>query len=346
MKLLLITQKIDRNDSVLGFMHGWIAALAPRFSRIAVICLEEGNHALPANVAVYSLGKELGRSRYEYLYRFFLYLWRLRRDYDSVFVHMNPEYVVLAGLWWRATGKRVVLWYNHIHGGVFARVAGVLAHRICFVSPFSFFGSRKNATQMPAGIDTDLFTLDAIAPPRTVLSLGRISPVKNLEVLIDAARLLVDRGVWFQLSFYGNPTLTDRAYAECLRERARLLIDRGAVHFHPGVPHGATSALYHAAQIFVNCTNSGSMDKTTLEAMACGVVPLVSNRAYAAMLPPDIAARCMFREGDVAHCAAQFERLLALPDVATQQMRLAVRDVVLQEHSLRLLVERITQLYE
>lgn len=354
MKLLLITQKVDRDDSVLGFVHGWIVALAPRFASIVVICLEEGIHALPGNVRVFSLGKKRSVIGYRssviwqklvYASRFFRLLWRLRNDYDCVFVHMNPEYVVLMGWLWRATGKRVVLWYNHIYGGVIARVAGIFAHRICFVSLFSFFSTWQKAVQMPAGIDADLFIPSVIAPPRTVLSLGRISPVKNLEVLIDAARLLFDRGVQFQFSICGDPTVVDQAYYGQLRKRAQELVDRGVVHFYSGVPHGATLALYHRARVFVNCTNSGSLDKTTLEAMACGVVPLTSNRAYATMLPPDIAARCVFREGDAAHCAAQLERLLALPDATVQSMRGVVRDIVLRQHSLRLLVERLARLY-
>lgn len=356
MKLLLITQKVDRDDTVLGFVHGWLVALAPRFERVSVVCLEEGHHALPANVCVYSLGKKQEKvishwslvifKRLIYTARFFRFLWQLRHSYDGVFVHMNPEYVVLAGLLWRMTGKRIVLWYNHIYGGLFTRIAGMFAHRICVVSLFSFFASWRKAAQIPAGIDTDLFRLGTLAPSRTVLSLGRISPVKNLEVLVAAVRILWRRGVQFVLSIYGDPTPVDRAYAHALALNANDLVAVGVVRFVSGVPHNETARVYAGARVFVNCTNSGSLDKTTLEAMACGVLPLVSNRAYATMLPPAIAERCMFREGDTAHCALQLAHLLALDEARATSMRVMLRDVVLAQHSLGALVDRIVRLYE
>jgi len=56
MKLLIITQKVDINDDNLGFFHRWLEKLASRFEKLSVICLAEGEHHLPSNVAVFSLG--------------------------------------------------------------------------------------------------------------------------------------------------------------------------------------------------------------------------------------------------------------------------------------------------
>jgi len=41
MKLLIITQKVDINDDVLGFMHGWIAEFAKHCEKLTVICLQK-----------------------------------------------------------------------------------------------------------------------------------------------------------------------------------------------------------------------------------------------------------------------------------------------------------------
>src|SRR3989338_7648361 len=58
MKLLIITQKVNQEDSVLGFFHSWIREFASRFEEVTVICLEKGVYNLPENVEVFSLGKE------------------------------------------------------------------------------------------------------------------------------------------------------------------------------------------------------------------------------------------------------------------------------------------------
>ena len=67
MKLLILTQKVDKEDPVSGFFHGWILELSKRFEKVSVICLEKGNFNLPKNVEVFSLGKESGRSRIKYV---------------------------------------------------------------------------------------------------------------------------------------------------------------------------------------------------------------------------------------------------------------------------------------
>ena len=59
MKLLIITQKVDINDDLLGFFHGWIAEFVRQCEQVTVICLQKGEYDLPRNVRVLSLGKEL-----------------------------------------------------------------------------------------------------------------------------------------------------------------------------------------------------------------------------------------------------------------------------------------------
>src|SRR5512146_1469044 len=113
MKLLIITQKADRNDPILGFFHRWLIEFARHFDSVLVICLEEGEHDLPANVRVMSLGKERRRSRGAYVARLLSIAWRERQSYDAVFVHMNPIYIVLCGLLWRLLHKPIALWYTH-----------------------------------------------------------------------------------------------------------------------------------------------------------------------------------------------------------------------------------------
>ena len=150
MRLLIITQKVDINDDLLGFMHGWIIEFARHCKQVIVICLEKGEYELPENVKVLSLGKEVSRSKIQYLKRFYQYIWQERKNYDSVFVHMNKEYVILGGVFWKLWGKRIALWYNHLKGNIVSRLSSVLADVIFFTSPFSFFSKSKKAKIMPS----------------------------------------------------------------------------------------------------------------------------------------------------------------------------------------------------
>jgi hypothetical protein len=105
MKLLIITQKINKNDPILGFFHGWVKEFSKHFDSIVAICLEKGEYDMPTNVKVLSLGKESGHSKVKYLLNFYKFIWQERNNYDAVFVHMNPVYVVLGGLLWKIIGE-------------------------------------------------------------------------------------------------------------------------------------------------------------------------------------------------------------------------------------------------
>ncbi len=188
MKLLIITQKVDQNDDVLGFFHGWIREFAKHYEKITVICLEKGEYDLPANVKVLSLGKEKPQptilrqslpagqagsgqaynlqplKKLKYSFNFLRYIWRFyysiikySRDYDAVFVHMNQEYVLLGGLPWKILGKKVAMWRNHYAGNIFTRIAMMMADKIFCTSKYSFTAQSKKAALMPVGIDTELF---------------------------------------------------------------------------------------------------------------------------------------------------------------------------------------------
>src|SRR3989344_5188931 len=166
MRLLIVTQVVDTNDSNLGFFHRWIEEFSKHCEHVHVICLKEGRHSLPANVSLYSLGKESGASRIKYLWNFYRYIWKLRKDYDAVFVHMNQEYVLLGGKFWWLMGRRVILWRNHKKGSLLTRLTGCLSHTVCYTSESAYVASFKNAVRMPIGIDTNFFKPPAQTPQK------------------------------------------------------------------------------------------------------------------------------------------------------------------------------------
>ena len=187
MKLLIITQKVDRNDPILGFFHRWIEEFAKHCEKVTVVCLSEGEHNLPKNVKVLSLGKERGVSRLGYMLNFYHLIWRERKNYNTIFVHMNQEYILLGGLLWKLLGKKVTMWRNHYAGSLLTRIAMALSDKIFCTSKYSFTARSKKTILMPVGIDTERFLpSEEKCSPNSILSIGRISPSKNLELVVTA----------------------------------------------------------------------------------------------------------------------------------------------------------------
>lgn len=278
MRLLIVTQVVDQNDSVLGFFHRWIEEFSKYFEKITVICLEKGEYHLPPNVLVLSLGKETKKSRLSYLINFYKYLFSIR-EYDSVFIHMNQEYVLLGGLFWKLTGKKILLWRNHLMGNFLTTVAVWFSDRVFCTSPRSFTAKFKKTQLMPVGIDTDYFKPDFSQPQKSnsILFLGRIAPVKNVEAFVDMLTAL-KKNVPFSATIAGGALPEDSKYENYIHTKVKENNLSDSVYFAGAVKQEKARELYRQHKFYVNFTASGSMDKAIFEALACGMIPLVYNQ--------------------------------------------------------------------
>lgn len=310
MKLLICTQVVDSEDPVLGFFVRWVEEFAKHCEKVTVICLREGSHTLPSNVHVYSLGKEAGKSRrHTYAYRFVRLAWLLRRDYDAVFVHMNQEYVLLAGWLWKALGKRVSLWRNHYAGSRLTDIAVAFCKKVFCTSKHSYTAKFKKVTLMPVGVDSTRFFPDLLVArkPHSVLFLSRMSPSKRPDMLVDALALLAREDHDFTATFVGSPLPQDEKYYESLKEQVRRLELADCVTFVPAVQNSRTPNLYRTHEVFVNASPSGMFDKTIFEAAASGCVVLASSEDWKVLVGD------AYNFDDAASLAARLAEVLKKP---------------------------------
>ncbi|MEK7147960.1 MAG: glycosyltransferase [Patescibacteria group bacterium] len=271
MRLLIVTQKVDLNDPILGFFHRWLEEFAKNFEKITVIALEVGEYDFSPSVKVLSLGKERGASKLKYLWRFYKYILQERNNYDAVFVHMNQEYIILAGDLWRLMGKKVYLWRNHAKGNLITRLAAFLSKKVFYTSPSSYTARFRKAVQMPVGIDTDFFKPDPMVEKisNSILFLGRISPVKKVLEFVEWFDTLPPN---FIATVAGEALSKDKSYEKLVKEKASERIK-----FIGAVTQEGARELYQTHEIYVNKTPAGSFDKTIFEARASGMKLMVDN---------------------------------------------------------------------
>jgi glycosyltransferase involved in cell wall biosynthesis len=293
MKLLVVAQTVDENDLQLGFFHRWLEELAPRVETLTVICLKEGTHHLPENVRIYSLGKEKKKeSALVYAIRFKELAWKLRKEYDTVFVHMNQEYILIAGPMWKLLGKKIYMWRNHYDGSWLTDVAAFFCTNVFCTSRFSYTAKYKKTVLMPVGVDTERFERakdesHITRTPRSILFFARMAPSKKPEVLIEALALLKERKIEFTARFYGSPLPVDEGYYLSIKKLASRYQLDDRVTFYPGVPNTQASRIFSEHEIFVNCSQSGMFDKTLFEAAASGC--LVISRVVRPILMAHLA---------------------------------------------------------
>jgi len=107
----------------------------------------------------------------------------------------------------------------------------------------------------------------------TVLFLSRLHHKKGVELLIDAAAVLHDRGRRFQLLIAGPG---DDAYRATLAVRAESLGLAERVHFLGMVRDQLKLSLYQAADVFVLPTQQENFGFVLVEALACGTPVLTT----------------------------------------------------------------------
>ena len=339
MKLLIVTQKVDKNDDILGFFHQWILEFAKYYEFITVIALQVGEYDLPENVKVLSLGKEKGGSKISYIFNFYKYIWNERKNYDTVFVHMNTEYIILGGVWWKIVGKKVFLWYNHTYGTISARISGFITNITFHTSPFAFTAKFKNATKMPAGIDINIFKRyeDVKKVSNSVLYIGRISPVKHVDVLLKAVRILDSKGIKLVLDIYGSAPERDKKYYERLQEDFKDIKDKGIVNFRGSIPNYKSAEVFNAHEISINLTPEGNFDKTVLESMACETLTLVSSPAFESILTP----KFLFEECNSDSLANKIENIFNISSDQKYTYGVDMRRKIIDEHNLTKLAKKI-----
>lgn len=327
MKLLICTQKVDKDDDILGFFHRWLVEFAKHYDHVTVVALSVGQYDLPKNVEVVSLGKESGGNRIRYVGKFIRYIVRFRHRYDRVFVHMNPEYVVLGGLLWRFWSKRVGLWYTHRSVDMKLRVAELLAHAIFTSSRSSFKLESGKLHVLGHGIDIQAFSCPEreklFSKPLQIICVGRLMFIKNQRIVVEAMRILRDRNVPFLLTFIGpsGRTRADREYAESVRKKVSNHELGDVVSFAGSIPNEKMPARYCEADVAINMLPHGGLDKAVIEAMACGVIPLTSNRGFAEHFGPYVDA-LVVAEDDPNDLADKIEVLVAREDIADIRGRL------------------------
>lgn len=342
MKLLIITQKVDRDNPILGFFHNWILGLSKKFERISVICLEKGAFDLPDNVKVYSLGKESGKAKIKYVNNFLNLILGLHREYDFVFVHMNQEYILLGGFIWKILRKKIYFWRNHQYGNLLTRVAVWLSNKVFCTSKDAFVAKYKKTEIMPVGIDTSIFNTELRIMnyelcKNRILFLSRMSPIKRPDLLIDALNIIKNKGTHFVCDFYGDASSGGEDYYNSLKNKTSELGLSGRVSFYGGIANYEAPKIYNEHEIFVNLTPAGSFDKTILEAATCGCVLVTANKS----LSGEIDQRMIAEKETPDDVAEKINFWLNVSNEEKITASNKLQKYVLEKHSLNVLIEEL-----
>ena len=259
---------------------------------------------------------------------------------DACFIHMTHRWGYRIAPYLRARGIPVLLWYAHGSTPIGLRLATLGVSRVVTSTPEGFRIDTPKKRVIGQAIDTEMFTVPSDrAPAREIVTVGRVSRRKRSLLLIEAMAQLVRRPGFSdaQLIIVG-PELTsdDKAYRSEIEARIAELGIGPNVRLAGPMPQAHTAGLYRTAALHVNVSETGSMDKTVMEALSCGCPVLTSNEAFF-----DVLARWpdMLIPAPTAETLA--ERMAMWLDGRAAAEAGALRSIVAGHHDLDGYIDRI-----
>ena len=304
-KLVFCTQRLDPDDPVLAATVPMVKALAARVDELVVLCDTATVELDNVRVREFGASTQLLRGA-----RFEAALARELRS-DGVVAHMVPLYAVLAAPLVRPLRIPLVLWYTHWKAHVVVRAAERACTAVASVDERSFPLRSAKVRGIGHGIDVGEFPCaDRPPPPLRALVLGRYSPAKGLETVLEAARRA---GV--HVEAHGS----DETFESYKRELAAAYPE---AELGGPVPRAQLPQLFARSHVLVNNMRPGAPDKVVYEAAASCLPVLASNPVFDDLLPAELR----FDRDDVGGLA---ERLRALD----ARRRPELREIVTRRHS-------------
>lgn len=346
MNLLIFNLATDADHVTLGFALRWIKELSNHFDHIDVVTMYEGRHDLPGNVTVWSVGREKGYSEIRRIWRFYCIIARILklRRIDVVFTHMIYIFAVL--FWPIAKVSRIknVLWYAHGTVPFGLRVAHLAVDKVVTPTKESFRISSNKVDIVGHGINANLFKSDSYRDRSAfhIISVSRISPVKGLDILIEALTdwRTIDGRPW-ELTIVGSATSeSERKYEADFIRRALSLQKYGKINLLGRLDEGEVAHWLNKAEVFINLSATGSLDKAIIEAMASGCVVLSCNDAFSTIARNSgFSECCINRSSESVKSALGW--VAGLRKEQWEGLSIKMQDVAMQGHSLDRLILKL-----
>lgn len=343
MKLLILTQKVDRDDDLLGFFETWIREIAAQAEEVKVIALAKGRYELPEKVEVVSLMKERGAPKFVRAILFYVHALRFLAQVDGVFVHMAPEYVKALyplNFFFR---RPIVMWYAHIKVSPTAKWAIDHVDFIFTPSKESFEYPSEKVISTGHGISSETFSPGEAPHLGDILSFSRISRVKRIETLVKALGILAREGRRLSASIYGEPARPeDGAYREELKALARHVGVAETISWKGSIPNQEAARIYRGHRIFVRMQGGGGFGKTELEAMACGVPAILPTPVYESDLP-EFFPNLSFQEDDAHGLAERIKAVLEWPTEKRERYAREASAMVKNKHNIKNVAAKLVE---
>ena len=142
----------------------------------------------------------------------------------------------------------------------------------------------------------------------------------------------------------GVPIASQEEYYERLKKMVKELELEGYEKFVDSVPYSEVLNYYQKCDVFVSTSQTGSIDKVALEAMACEKPSIVCNETFKDIFR-DYSKTLMFRRKDPADLADKIIYIMQMDKNSRDKMCRYMRETVEREHNVDSLIDKLICLW-
>ena len=287
-RLLFICFELDRNSAVLSWQEKLAGKLSTKTDFTLVMTQKAGTYELPENTLVYEVpARPYGipaRFGGYWLINYKIYKLCKKYNINCCFIHMAHEWAIRLFPVFFSIKLPILLWYAHGSVPWRLRLTERIATRIITSTKEGFRINSRKVKIIGQAIDTNLFDLrQKTGNKNTIIYVGRISRRKRIELIMQVMSELakLENYKEVKLRIVGSPlTYDDISYERYLKTLVWNNGLQNRVTFEGFVPQQYIPALYDDVFLHINFSETGSMDKTVMESLACGCPVLTTNIAF------------------------------------------------------------------
>lgn len=335
--LLVLNYAMNEKDPIFSHQADAVAALARNFEKVVVISQNVGRVNVPANVLIVDLKWRQGKDVSNTL-KFLSALIRVcvTKKPNLVFSHMTERLSLLASLPLKVLGIHHFLWYAHAFSSRSLRISAKLVDKIFTSTTGSCPIDSSKVHVLGQAIDLSRFngTSVQVEHPTNFIHVGRLDASKNIELLIDQ---VLRNSSTNSLTLVGAPSnAASSQYWDSLKVKYRDLIDsKNLIEVGP-VPRSELPNLLRKHEVFIHAFE-GSLDKSILEATACGLPVITTNPEYLSIFG------CWSKDSSRINLGSEYTEFLKTP-LGHRKREIQRRTRLLGEaHSFEVWIENLTR---
>lgn len=278
--LLVFNYAMDPNDPIFSHQFDAVVGLAKKFKKVVVITQKQEPLALPFNVQVINLNWSTG-SNISNSVRFLNALTKVLTESkpEIVFSHMTEKLSLIAAPLLKILRIPHFLWYAHASSSISLKISSNIVDAIFTSTTGSCPIVTSRVRILGQAIDVSKFQgrISQFSHPKNYVHVGRLDKSKNIDLLIR--KVLVERS-GNTLSLIGAPSNSEATiYWENIKSKYANFLSSQQLIANGPIPRSELPALLGRFDLFIHAFN-GSLDKSILEATACGLPVVTTNPEF------------------------------------------------------------------